>query len=229
MFNVAIFDRNIDEIQTIENYLSAFLFKECEYMIYAFDNEDALINFVDNSNIKLNLICLDADSKSNLGFSAAEYIRKIDVKANIIFITDDINGLAQGYKFNAFDYILKPITKAKIIESIKRLFFYIDNSNSYFYIKIGGTIERFNEDTILYFTSSARKVTLFTDDNNVDFYAKMDEVFDQLDKNIFFRVHQSYIVNIRHIVKVSKNQVFMDNEEIIPISKKYCDTLKYVF
>lgn len=229
MFNVAIFDRDLDEIKNIKDNLSAFLFNECEYDIYAFDNEDALLDFVDNSNIKLNLICLDADSKSNLGFSAAEYIRKIDVKTNIIFITDDKNGLEQGYKYNAFDYILKPITKTKIIESIKRLFFYIDNSNSYFYIKMGGTIERFNENSILYFTSSGRKVSLFTNDNNVDFYAKMDEVFDQLDKSLFFRIHQSYIVNIRHIIKISKNQVFMDNEEIIPISKKYCNILKSVF
>lgn len=229
MFNVAIFDRNVDEIQNIEKYLSAFLFSECEYTIYAFDNEDALLDFIDNSNINLNLISLDADSKSSLGFSAAEYIRKTDVKTNIIFITDDKNGLQLGYKYNAFDYILKPITSSKLIETIKRLFFYIDNSNSYFYIKIRGTIERFNEDSILYFASSGRKVTIFTNDNNVDFYAKMDEVFDQLDKNVFFRIHQSYIVNVRHIIKVTKNQVFMDNDEIIPISKKYCDILKNYF
>ena len=229
MFNVAIFERKNDEIQKLEHDLSAFLFKECEYSIFAFDNEDALLDFIDNSNIKLNLICLDADSKTNVGFSAAEYIRKIDVKTNIIFITDDMEGLIKGYKYNAFDYIIKPYTKSQIGEAIKRLFFYIDNSRSYFYIKINGTIERFSEDSILYFSSSGRKVTLFSLDNNVDFYAKMDEVLDQLDSNKFFRIHQSYIVNVRHITKISKTQVFMDNDEIIPISKKYGDTLNGAF
>lgn len=229
MFNVAVFDQNREHLRQIESYLTAFLFDECEFTIYTFETEDDLIEFIDSNNIILNLICLDADSKSNIGFSAAEYIRKINVKVNIIFITNDRAGLEKGYKYNAFDYLLKPVKVSDLSETISRLFFYIDNSKSYFYIKIGRNIERYSESTILYFASTARKVTLFTVDGGVDFYAKMDDVYEQLDQSVFIRIHQSYIVNLNHINKISKNHVYMDDNEILPISKKYCEGIKDIF
>ena len=229
MYNIAVFDRNSEHLKQIENYISAFLFDECEFKVYRFTDEEKLLDFFEGSDVNLDVICLDAEKSTNTGFYAAEQIRKVDVKVNIIFITSDLNGLPLGYKFNAFDYLIKPVKLNEFRETINRLFYYKQNSNSFFYIKINGNIERYSEDTIVCFASTARKVTMYTTDDSVDFYAKLDEVMEQLDKANFLRIHQSYIVNRQYVVRIEKKQLLLDNEDLLPISKKYYDDLKKVF
>ena len=229
MFNIAVFDRNIEHLKQIENYLNAFLFNECEYEIFKFLTEDDLITFFEEESVSFNLIILDADSETNVGFFAAEYIRRVNVKVEIVFITFDVSGLQKGYKYNAFDYLIKPVEPSEFNETLNRLFYYKQNSKSYFYIKINGSINRFDENEIVFFASTARKVSLFTEDDCVDFYAKLDEVMEQLDNYNFLRIHQSYIVNRQYVEKIEKQQVIMENGEILPISKKYFEDLKNAF
>ncbi len=233
MFVVALFDRNKEHLKQIRKYIDDFFFSDFDVKVYGYDDEDEFLDFFDANNERIDLICLDAEAATNIGFYAAEEIRKVNVKVDIIFISSDLNGLPLGYKYHAFDYLVKPVRVADFRQTLNRLFYYSQSADSFFTIKINGNLERFRQNNILYFSSTARKVTMYTTDGqSIDFYAKLDEVMTRLGQNnftSFFRTHQSYLVNRQHALRIENKNVVLDNDDMLPISKKYYDEVKSIF
>lgn len=74
---------------------------------------------------------------------------------------------------------------------------------------------------ILYFESNKRKVRIVTEDKIFELYGKLNEIEKSLKecKASFLRVHQSYLVNYKHVKGQSYDFVVMDNERKISISE----------
>lgn len=78
-----------------------------------------------------------------------------------------------------------------------------------------------NLTDILYFESDKRKVHVVTEDEIFELYGKLNEIENSLKecKVSFLRVHQSYLVNYKHVKGQSYDFVVMDNEKKISISE----------
>lgn len=74
---------------------------------------------------------------------------------------------------------------------------------------------------ILYFQSSKRKILIVTEKENLILYGKLNTIEESLKicKVSFLRVHQSYLVNYRHIEGQAYDFVVMDNGKRISISE----------
>lgn len=95
-------------------------------------------------------------------------------------------------------------------------------------------------EQILYLEVLDRKIYLHTSEETVPFYGKLEDlepapapgyaapamhVFSQAAAapalpGTFFRCHRSYIVNLRHVQYYNKNEIRLDNEDRIPLSKR---------
>ena len=67
-----------------------------------------------------DLILMDIEMAFLNGMKAAEKIRELDKDVVIIFITNMPQYAIQGYKVNALDYMLKPISYFSFSESMGR-------------------------------------------------------------------------------------------------------------
>lgn len=81
-------------------------------------------------------------------------------------------------------------------------------------------------DDIIYFQSTGRKVEIVTYDKRIDFYSSMDEIEKQLNKEIFWRIHKSYIINNRYIKEFSATEIELENAIKLPISRTYREEIK---
>ena len=74
---------------------------------------------------------------------------------------------------------------------------------------------------ILYFESNKRKVFIVTKEEIFELYGKLNEIERSLKecKVSFLRVHQSYLVNYKHVKGQSYDFVVMDNGKKISISE----------
>ncbi|MDD3417807.1 MAG: LytTR family DNA-binding domain-containing protein, partial [Lachnospiraceae bacterium] len=88
----------------------------------------------------------------------------------------------------------------------------------------------------MYFESKKRVIYIHMADGTVHkFYDKLNEIEEQLksEKVDFWRIHQSYLVNSRYIIRMSydqvelsdKKQLFISEERRKMISEKYCDSV----
>ena len=64
-----------------------------------------------------------------------------------------------------------------------------------------------------------RKIYLHKNREYFPFYGKLGELEAML-PDTFFRCHRSYIVNFDHVQRYKKEEIWLDNEEAIPLSRR---------
>lgn len=160
---------------------------------------------------KIDLLIIDIDMPYKNGIETAKEIISIDKDIHIIFVTGFSDYSLESFKVHPVDFIVKPFTSDKIIDSVNIA---IDHINSHklaktnfiddtlFVYKIRKQIHMINFDDIVMFEKNSRAINLYTKDHDI---IKFYENFDDLEKRIppnFFKSHKSYIVNLKLIHKV---------------------------
>lgn len=172
-------------------------------------------------------------------------------KFQIIFTTAHQEYASKAFRLNAADYLTKPINIQHLKDAVQRAILNIENKalqeennniennkrNDSFSDKII-SIHSKNEvilvkvDDIIYLNSE-RKYTIFhmingsqyVSTNNLGHYEK------SLNLDYFVRIHNSYIINLHHLTKVSKsdgNFCVLKNGKSLPISRRRFTVLKEI-
>jgi DNA-binding LytR/AlgR family response regulator len=92
-------------------------------------------------------------------------------------------------------------------------------------ITVNGVIQRIPLEKVFFFESNARKITVYTAGENIEFYNKLDMLEGILSEKGFLRCHQSYLINEKYIDSMSRETVMVKGEKI-PMSRKYYERMK---
>ena len=139
------------------------------------------------------------------------------------------NGLEKfdGYTFQAFSYLLKPIDRGRLSDEINRYMLQKTKHAECLHITINGRKEQVFLDRVVYFSGEGRKVLIHQrGKEEVAFYGKISDVAEVLKECHFIRCHQSYLLNQRFIKNYSKTEIELSNGECIPVSRKYVSTIE---
>ena len=111
-------------------------------IIFSTTNCEEVISFAKTNHVDVFILDIEFKNSSFNGLNVAEQLRKIDQKALILFTTSHMEYMAQSFKTNTFDYIMKnSITVDLLIDTCRRIFKNInDNSSDYIRIDSKGTI-----------------------------------------------------------------------------------------
>ena len=86
-------------------------------------------------------------------------------------------------------------------------------------IRQGTAVIRIPFGQILYLEAMNRKIHLHKNGEFLPYYGKLDELEPTL-PDTFFRCHRSYIVNFDHVQHYKKEEIWLDNEEVLPLSRR---------
>lgn len=176
------------------------------------------INWFQN-NQHPDLIFLDIQLSDGLSF---EIFEEIPVKSAIIFTTAYDEYALKAFKLNSIDYLLKPIDEDELkvaidkfkeqqpketnlrvdIDEIKKLLINpIDRKfKKRLTIKIGQHIKIVHVDEIECFYSENKATYIHTNNSrNYLIDGSLENWFDQLDPEQFFRVNRTYIIHVNAI------------------------------
>ncbi|WP_195938351.1 LytR/AlgR family response regulator transcription factor [Romboutsia sp. 1001713B170131_170501_G6] len=232
-----------DDDKAIRDDIEKIL-KESGYVDYIkkVKNGVEAIEFVKSE--KIDLLIIDIDMPYKNGIDTAKEITSVDKDIHIIFVTGFSDYSLESFKVHPVDFIVKPFTSDKIIDSVNIA---IDHINSHklaktnfiddtlFVYKIRKQIHMLNFDDIVMFEKNSRAINLYTKDHDI---IKFYENFDDLEKRIppnFFKSHKSYIVNLKLIHKViptSKSSLeirFINFQESATLSKSLEKDFLYRF
>ena len=188
--------------------------------IEVFWNGESLADTVASGD-GFDIIFLDIEMYKEDGISAAKRIRIYDKNGLIIYVTSHENHMNESFTVRPFRFMVKPVNENQMEECFKAA--YKDICNEDFYFRF--SYQRINHKVlirdILYFESDKRKVHIVTEDEIFELYGKLNEIENSLKecKVSFLRVHQSYLVNYKHVKGQSYDFVVMDNEKKISISE----------
>lgn len=227
MLHIGICDSNTAQREQLHKVLTMLLFDTTEIKISHYPSGNALINAVSGSGAKPDLLFLEIALPDISGLRIAAALRKAKVDLDIIFLTELERYVYDGYVYHAYDYLIKPVSAKKIGVSIRR---YVSerysNTDRYLTITTKGQVERLELRKIRYFESRERKIAAIMDDRTVEFYHKMGDLFEVVQKDGFWRCHQSYVINGNHVACLHSNEVILVDGTALPVSKRYLPELR---
>jgi two-component system LytT family response regulator len=139
-----------------------------------------------------------------------------------------------GYELNVVDYLLKPFEFDRFLKAVmksKELFEFKKESQrrwkkplrrheDVIYLKSGTKTFRVKTDSILYIEGMGNYVTFYLPDKKIVTYMSIQEASGLLPEDIFYRIHKSYIVSLKHIDVIESHRVLIRNNSI-PVGPTY--------
>lgn len=208
----------IKVFEDVEEELELLIFKSAEEVL----KEKDILKDTD-------IFILDIKMDEVSGMDLAKIIRKENDNSEIIFITSLVGYIQEGYIVRAYRYLLKPISyeelKTHLLSCINDINKKKDN---YMMIENKGIINKLLINEIMYIEVAKKELTIYAKENIYKTKSSMEKIEKELEKFDFYRCHKSYLVNMKYIETIDKNQIII-NGNIIPISKHRISDFKKKF
>ncbi len=226
MFKIAIIDDEKNVRIVLKNLLQ-LLFTNCEIVAEAGSVKEAVKLL---AQTKPDIVLLDIKLEDGTGFSLLQQLPSLDFK--LIFVTAFNQFAVKAFRFNALDYLLKPIDPTELQDAIekvqesvldknelKRL---IDNAasnkTSQIVIKTTNKTYFIELSDILYCQAEGAYAKIITKKETILASKNLKHFTDLLSEQGFIRTHQSYLVNKSEIESINNNILVLKDGAEIPIS-----------
>lgn len=218
MFSIAICDDNNNDRFSLKNALFNIPQTICKEKIDVSEftsGEDLLDHYI-NSQPKFDIIFSDMLMNTINGIETARQIHKIDEQVKIVFVTISKEYAVDSYNVDAYGYLLKPVKQEKINNIISKCLKTI-SPNSTLYFHIGNSVGRCDHSDIVYIESNNHNIIIHCKNKKaIEFRERLSSIENNLNDARFLRCHQSYLVNMDHIIH-SSDTFQMDNGDIVLI------------
>lgn len=238
MLKAIIVDDEDKAIKSLSWELSNFN-KKVE-VVATFSNPEKALAFISSNTI--DCLFLDIEMPTMDGF---QFIEKLPKKDFAIIITTAYNEYAiEALKKEALDYLLKPVDTDDLEECLKKVTkFYnrniqLDTNQKFeeilfnFNQKLSEKKIIINADGKLIFLKPEEIICIESDGNYSSIYTmdgkkivvtkKLKEVNNLLPQDMFFRIHNSYIINLNKVIEYYKTDgyVILEMNHKIPVSRQ---------
>jgi DNA-binding LytR/AlgR family response regulator len=222
---IAICDDDRATIEQIEEYIEIIHDKSLEYEV--FFSAEELQKYMTEGNTDFDAFILDIEMKKMSGIDFAKKLRQKNVNSLIIYITSHSQYVFDVFETITFDFVEKPLTLEKlkrILEKIKKYFEATEKKFVFSYRKNNYSVAFSN---ISYLEKEGRKVWIYTiDDKKYQCNMTLEEIWSQLDAEIFGMLNKSLIVNISKIEGIIGEKVALQNGKLLYVSRAYRKELK---
>ena len=227
----------IDDEPNCTDVLQVLLAKYCpEIQVQGIFN-DAELALEAIRRERPQLIFLDIEMPMLNGFELLRRCEPLDFK--VIFTTAYDQYAIKAFKFNALDYLLKPVDKAELMAAVRKArqnaspsparldaVQYLKNNPvpERIALPVGQELLMVEVADIQYVASDGAYVSVFLRDQNKPvLLSKSLREFEELLNNPgFFRAHNSYLVNLKFIKKIMRNEggeIVMANGHSLPVAR----------
>lgn len=162
--------------------------------------------------------------------SGLEFATLLPKDTRIIFTTAFDRYAIDGYKVDAADYLLKPVSYDRFAASVNKVIEWFETNerrktaarDRFVYVKSEYKLIRLDFDDILYIEGLKDYVKIYFEAPRkpVLSLVNMKRVEDCLPKPQFMRVHRSFIVNMAKVSMVDRGRIVV-GDVFIPVSESY--------
>lgn len=227
MIQIAVCDPNAAHQAALCHTLAKLLFDLSEYHFTCFRSGEQLLESLDGAS-PFQLIFLEIHLGGAInGLETAARINTAAPDTDIIFITDAAEYIAEGYRYHAFDFLVKPVPLSRLEDVIDR---YLTERRQrpadFLKVNIQRCSVQIPLYQIAYLESQRRKIIAHMPGEAVEFYERLDHLAGLLSGAGFIRCHQSYLVNSRYIRQLGSSDLLLSDGTRLPVSRTYFKALK---
>jgi|WetSurMetagenome_2_1015567.scaffolds.fasta_scaffold154143_2 two-component system, LytTR family, response regulator LytT len=217
-------------LQQINKYILRTPFLECTALCKsAFEAMEYLtLNSVDLMFVDINMP----------DFNGLDFIKSLRQKPLVVFTTAYSEYAFEGFKVDAIDYLLKPVTYIDFLKAANkaRQWFEINQkpiepepvkTDKVLFVKSEHMIVKVPIQEIMYVESANEYIKIVLDNKEViTTLIRLKEFGEQLPENQFMRIHRSFIVNLGKIKAIERNKVILISNIPVPIGDLYRESFQ---
>lgn len=226
-----------DEKQQLELYKTMFTNIEMRQDIklnveYFLSGNFMLERFQSEKN-PFDLVYLDMDMDEKSGLDLAKEIRQnYHSDCLILFLTNYPKYMQNSFDVRAFQYMIKPVQFDEFEKKFNAARKYLEKDDK------NRVVLKIDEDNVVFFTNeiyyiekekSSKQFLVYLEDKCVVAKGVLSAIENQLLEQHFMRTHRSYLVNMKHIRRIQKNDLVLSNGNLVPISRRKEKKLKQQF
>ncbi len=175
---------------------------------------------------KIDLLFLDIKMPD---ISGIDFLKSIHNPPMVIFTTAYSEHAVESFELDAIDYLLKPFSLTRFLKACNKAYEQYElrkNKNdsssilASVFIKSGYEQIRVELDDILYAESSGNYVQFVLENKKIASRLTMSEAEALLPTVRFIRIHRSYIVAKKHIQKMDRKSIWVQQTEL-PVGTAY--------
>ncbi len=186
-----------------------------------------------------DVVFLDIQLQRETGFDLLTKLKEINFE--VIFTTAYTEYAIKAFKFSAIDYLLKPIDIEELKKAVGRVEKRVSNNMTGRLTQLVQNLKQGSNENykialptldglvfvkisdILYCEASSNYTQIFTAEEKYLVSKTLKEYDDLLSDHNFFRIHNSYLININSIKKYVKGEggyVVLNNDTSLDVSKR---------
>lgn len=222
MYNIAICDDNPEFLKIMEKTIEANPEYDEDMKCHKFLSGKELLN----SEIgQYSLIIIDMQMEQMDGYMTAKKLREKNKDVVLAFCSGIIMPAPEHFEVQPYRYILKKIDVDKMQKNISDLLIEMKNRKKNCMIEVAGDGKayRLNINDIIYIYRLKRGSVFVVEQGEtweeIQSNEKLDVWYQQLSNEGFEFAHTSYIVNMKKIVRVVKDDILMSNSQILRVSR----------
>ena len=177
--------------------------------------ENFLFQYQEEKNF--DILLLDIEMGQMDGVSLAKTLRKDNETVQIIFATGYSDYISEGYEVEALHYLMKPVKETNLREVLDRALDKLSKNEKVLNLEVGGEMVRIPVYQIKYLDVQANYVTIHAKE---DYTIKktLSQLAAELDDR-FYKVGRSAVVNLPHINRVTKTEIYLKDGSQIPLPR----------
>jgi len=186
------------------------------------------LNFIRQHSV--DLLFLDIQMPQILG---TDFLRTLKKPPKVIFTTAFRKFAVEGFELDAVDYLLKPISFERFLRAVNKV---MDaslngtlneetvsqktNIDNYIYLRSDRKMIKVALSDILYIESIKDYIKVIATSGTVITKQSISSIEETLPKDMFIRIHRSFIIALNKVESYSNELVWLGKSEL-PISRMY--------
>lgn len=200
------------------------------HLLQNFSNAIQAIKYLNQNEV--DLIFLDIHMPDFDGF---DFIQTLKSPPKIILITSDKNFAIEAFEYDCIvDYLVKPITEDRFEKAIQKANSAtatpsassatatanrtVEDTKNEFYINIDRRLIKIEFASVTIVEAKGDYIHVKTENKNYIVHSTLKKIEDKLPKDLFLKVHRSFIINTKKIIDIEDNSVLI-GKDIIPVSR----------
>lgn len=229
MYNIAVCDDEKKDRENLEMQIRKYLAgKDEKYLIKAYESGEQLLA----DDITHDIVFLDIIMNEKDGIQVGAELKKRSLNVMIIYTTNLNEKITVALnQIHSFGYLVKPVEEKDLFQIMSDAMNHIKcninvNANSEVFISECNTPIKFPVMDIFYFEYRNRRVKIVSQKGTHICKDKINNIAQKMKPYGFAMSHQSFVVNLYHVDKISNQILIMKNGDKVYLAQKRASALR---
>jgi len=228
MIKIAVMDDNKTDSEKIASYVNAWAAKaEIAVLVSVFASAEAFLFAYEEDKI-WDLLLLDVEMCEMSGVALAKKLRQSGLRAEIVFVTSHFEFWREGYEVDALHYLTKPLSDKILFPVLDKAYEKMQKEPASVIVVCEGETRKLLLDEILYVEAFSHYISIHTAEREYRIKESISGFEEKLG-HTFFRIHRSYLVSLKQIVRISRKSVTVSGGTELPLARGNYDAVSRAY